>query len=54
VLRRIFGPKREEATGGWGKFHYEEFHKLYSFTEYYYSDRIKEDGVGKIRSTHKR
>jgi hypothetical protein len=30
VLRRIFGPKREEMTGGWRKLHNEELHNLYS------------------------
>jgi hypothetical protein len=30
VLRRIFGPKRNEVTGGWGKLHNEELHNLYS------------------------
>jgi hypothetical protein len=30
VLRRIFGPKRDEATGGWRKLHNEEFNNLYS------------------------
>jgi hypothetical protein len=29
-LRRIFGPKRVEVTGGWGKLHNEELHNLYS------------------------
>jgi hypothetical protein len=29
VLRRIFGPKRDEATGSWGKLHNEELHNLY-------------------------
>jgi hypothetical protein len=29
VLRRIFGPKREEVTGGWGKPHKEELRDLY-------------------------
>jgi hypothetical protein len=29
VLRRIFGPKRGEATGEWRKPHNEEFHDLY-------------------------
>jgi hypothetical protein len=28
VLRRIFGPKRKEVTGGWRKLHNEELHKL--------------------------
>jgi hypothetical protein len=27
---RIFGPKRDEVTGGWRKLHNEEFHNLYS------------------------
>jgi hypothetical protein len=30
VLRRIFGPKRDEVTGEWGKLHSEELHILYS------------------------
>jgi hypothetical protein len=30
VLRRIFGPKRDEMTEGWRKLHNEEFHSLYS------------------------
>jgi hypothetical protein len=29
VLRRIFGPKRDEVTGEWRKVHNEEFHDLY-------------------------
>jgi hypothetical protein len=30
VLRRIFGPKRNEVTEGWRKLHNEEVHDLYS------------------------
>jgi hypothetical protein len=30
VLRRIFGPKREEVTGEWRKLHRGELHNLYS------------------------
>jgi hypothetical protein len=30
VLRRIFGPKRDEVTGEWGKLHSEELNILYS------------------------
>jgi hypothetical protein len=30
VLRRIFGPKRDEMTGEWRKLHNEELHDLYS------------------------
>jgi hypothetical protein len=29
VLRRIFGPKRDEVTGEWRKLHYEELKNLY-------------------------
>jgi len=29
VLRRIFGPKRDEATGEWRKLHNEELNDLY-------------------------
>jgi hypothetical protein len=28
-VRRIFGPKRDEVTGGWRKLHNEELHNLY-------------------------
>ena len=30
MLRRIFGPKRDEVTGEWRKLHNEEFNDLYS------------------------
>jgi hypothetical protein len=30
VLRRIFGPKRDEVMGGWRKLHNEDLHGLYS------------------------
>jgi hypothetical protein len=30
LRRRIFGPKRDEVTGGWRKMHNEELHGLYS------------------------
>jgi hypothetical protein len=32
VLRRIFGPKRDEVTGEWRKSHNEELNDLYSLT----------------------
>jgi hypothetical protein len=28
VLRRVFGPKRDEVTGDWRKLHNEELHNL--------------------------
>jgi hypothetical protein len=30
ILRRIFGPKRDEVMGEWRKFHNEELNNLYS------------------------
>jgi hypothetical protein len=30
VLRRMFGPKRAEVTGGWRKLHNEGLHSWYS------------------------
>jgi hypothetical protein len=30
VLKRIFGPKRDEVIGEWRKMHNEQLHKLYS------------------------
>jgi hypothetical protein len=31
VLRRMFGPKRDQVTGEWRKLHNEELHDLCSF-----------------------
>jgi hypothetical protein len=31
VVRRIFGPKRDEVIGDWRKLHSGELHNLYSF-----------------------
>jgi hypothetical protein len=30
VLRRIFGPKREEVAGGWRRLHNEELQNFYA------------------------
>jgi hypothetical protein len=30
VLRRIFGPKRDEVTGEWRRLHYKVLYALYS------------------------
>jgi hypothetical protein len=30
VTRRIFGPRRDEVTGGWRKLHNDEHHNLHS------------------------
>jgi hypothetical protein len=34
VLRRTFGPKRDEVTGEWRKLHNEELRDVYSFAKY--------------------
>jgi hypothetical protein len=33
VLRRIFGPKRDDVTGEWRKLHNEELQTLYSYPD---------------------
>jgi hypothetical protein len=30
VMKRIFGPKREEVVGGWRMLHNEKLHSLYA------------------------
>jgi hypothetical protein len=44
VLRRIFGPKRDEVTGEWRKLHNEELHNLYS----------SPDIIGRVKSRRMR
>jgi hypothetical protein len=34
VLRRVFGPMRDEMTGGWRGLHDEELHNSVPFTTY--------------------
>jgi hypothetical protein len=46
-LWRIFGPKRDEVTGGWRKLHNEELHNLYSSPS-----QVKEDEVDGACSTN--
>jgi hypothetical protein len=42
VLRRIFGPKRDEVTGEWRKLHNEELHNLHSSPDIIRQIKIKE------------
>ena len=44
ALRRIFGPKRDEATGQWRKLHNEELNNLYSSSNA--GNKIEKNGVG--------
>jgi hypothetical protein len=48
VLRRIFGPKRDEVTGDWRKLYNEALHRLYSSQ----SISRKEDEMGRACSTN--
>jgi hypothetical protein len=52
VLRRIFGPKRDEVTGEWSKLHNEELHNMYSSPDII--RQVKANKVGEACSTHER
>jgi hypothetical protein len=49
VLRRIFGPKRDEVTGEWRKLHNEELNGLYSYCA---GDKIEKNEMGGACSTY--
>jgi hypothetical protein len=46
VLRRIFGPKRDEATGEWRRLHNEGLIDLYSSPKYYSGYQIEKNEMG--------
>ena len=47
VLRRIFGPKRDEVTGEWRRLHNEELNDLFVlFTQYCVGDKIEKNEMG--------
>ena len=46
VLRRVFGPKRDEVTGEWRKLHNEEL------TEYFAGDKIEKNEMGGTYSAY--
>jgi hypothetical protein len=49
VLRRIFGPKRDEVIGGWRNSHNEEFYNLNSspnIIKMIESNRVRQDAWG--------
>jgi hypothetical protein len=33
VLRKMFGPRREEGTGGWSELHSEDLHNFYCISD---------------------
>jgi hypothetical protein len=49
VLRRIFGPKRNEVTGEWRKLHNEEL-----LIKYYAGHQIEKNEMGGAYSTYGR
>jgi hypothetical protein len=51
VLRRIFGPKRDEVMAGWKGLHNEELRDLYSSPSIN-DDQVKEDELGGVCSTN--
>jgi hypothetical protein len=54
VLRRIFGPKRYEVTGGWRKLHNKELRDLYSSPSVTTRNgQVKEDEMGGACSTNR-
>jgi len=46
VLRRIFGPRRDEATGEWRRLHNEELNDLYYLNQYCAGDKIEKNEMG--------
>jgi hypothetical protein len=51
VLRRIFGPKRDEVTGKWTKLHNEELSDLNASPDINSGDKIKNNEMGGSCST---
>jgi hypothetical protein len=54
ALRRIFGPKRAEVTGGWRKLHEEELHNLYSSPSINKKYEVKDDEMGRVCSMNEK
>jgi hypothetical protein len=50
MLRRIFGPKRYEVVGGWGKLHNEELLNLYSSPSIIRMSKVMENEIGRACS----
>jgi hypothetical protein len=47
VLRKVFGPKRDEVTGEWRKLHNEELNDLYFLTQYCAGGKIETNEMGR-------
>ena len=49
MLRRIFGPNKNEITGDWRKLHNEKLNDVL-LTKYYLGDQIDKNELGGTRS----
>ena len=54
MLRRIFGPKRDEVPGEWRKLHNEELNDLYCSLNIIPSDQIGKNEMGGARGMYGR
>jgi hypothetical protein len=54
VLRRVFGPKRDEVTGEWRKLHNQVMNDLYSFPNIVRVVKIEKNEMGGACGTYGR
>jgi hypothetical protein len=52
MLRRMFGPKRDEVIGEWRRLHNEELYDLYCSPDIISGDQIKKNDMGGACSMH--
>jgi hypothetical protein len=53
VLRRIFGPKRDEVTGEWRRLHNKELYALYSSPNIIRVMEVKKTEMGRTCGTYR-
>ena len=46
VLRRIFGPRRDEVTGEWRRLHNEKLNDILLLTQYCAGDKMEKNDMG--------
>jgi hypothetical protein len=51
LMTKIFGSKREELTGHWGRLHYVELHNFHSRPIYFGEDKIRKNKIGSVFGT---
>ena len=52
LLRRVFGPKKDEVTREWRKLHKEELSDLYSLPKYCAGGKIEKNEMGGACGAH--